>query len=67
MESELLLSKIHYAMGDYKAALLRYDAIGLDNITVNNISNRRLKLVGEAYAVKGMYRSTVIFAFVHIF
>lgn len=40
-------------MGDYKAALSRYDAVNLEKLTVHDISSRRLQLIGEAFAVKG--------------
>ena len=51
----LLLAKIDYAVADYKAALAKYESLGLETLsTGNNATNRRLKLIGEAYAVKGM-------------
>ena len=53
LECNLLLAKIHYVMGDYKGALSKYNSMGLDTLSVNNITNRRLKLIGEAFAVKG--------------
>ena len=59
LETNLLLAKVHYVMGDYKGALSKYNAIGLDNLSVNNITNRRLKLIGEAFAVKGLWQTTV--------
>ncbi len=50
----MLLAKVHYAMGDYQRALSVYDEIGLDIINAQKISNRKLKLIGEAFAIKGI-------------
>ena len=58
-ETLLLLAKLQYTMGDYNGALARYDEVKLDTITVESISNRRLKLVGEAFAIKGRVRNLI--------
>ena len=49
----LLLAKLQYAVGDYSGALSKYDEIDIDNIDLENVSNRRLKILAEAYAIKG--------------
>ena len=49
----LLLAKIMYATGDYEGALHIYADTGLDKITVFSVSDRKLQLVGEAFAIKG--------------
>lgn len=52
-ETILLLGKLHYAMADYTSTLARYEEANLDNISLNNVSMRKLKIIGEAHAIKG--------------
>lgn len=53
VEILLLLGKLQYALGDYVGALNKYDEVDLENITLENVSNRKLKLLAEAFAIKG--------------
>ncbi|KAK2168370.1 hypothetical protein LSH36_17g03081 [Paralvinella palmiformis] len=53
-EAQLLLAKIHYAMGDYSATLQCYDEVGLENISLEKASGRKVKLIAEAFAIKGL-------------
>ena len=52
-EARLLLAKIHFAMGDYLRCLSVFEEMALDNISVSGVSNRKLQLMAEAYAIKG--------------
>ena len=54
IEILLLLAKLQYALGDCSGALTKYDEVDLDNVNLENVSNRRLKILAEAYAIKGM-------------
>ena len=66
IEILLLLAKLQYALGDYSGALSKYDEVNLDNINLENVSNRRLKLLAEAYAIKGMSKKcTCILHFIN--
>jgi hypothetical protein len=49
----MLLAKVHYATGDYQGALDRLDEACLESMSFNEMSSRKLKLVGECYAIKG--------------
>ena len=40
-------------MGDYKGTIGMLDSVGLDNLNMDSVSGRKLKIVGEAYAIKG--------------
>ncbi|XP_070577120.1 tetratricopeptide repeat protein 7B-like isoform X2 [Ptychodera flava] len=53
-EARLLLGKLYYAMGDYEECLTYYGKAGLDDLTVESMSNRMLRMIAEAFAVKGM-------------
>ena len=55
----LLLGKLHYAMGDYSKALSQYEEANLDSLSLSNISVRKLKIIGEAFAIKGPYLSGI--------
>ncbi|ELT88701.1 hypothetical protein CAPTEDRAFT_175698 [Capitella teleta] len=50
----LLQGKIAYAMADYQDALAKYTDVGLDNLNVENVPLRKVKIIGEAYAIKGL-------------
>lgn len=49
----LLQGKILYAMGDYQGTLAKYTDVGLDRINLDNASLRKLKIIGESFAIKG--------------
>ena len=58
-EALLLLGKLHYAVGEYDTAIQCFDDVNLDNITLGDASSRKLKLIGETFAVKGQRLSMV--------
>ena len=41
-------------MGDYAGALSKFQEVDIDNLDMENVSNRRMRIVAEAYAIKGM-------------
>ena len=43
-----------YAMGLHQEALLNLEEAGLDNLTLHSVSSRMLRIIAEAYAVKGI-------------
>ena len=49
----MLLAKIRYALGDYQGALDRLDEVSLDSLPLSDISSRKMKLIGESFAIKG--------------
>ena len=51
----MLLAKIRYALGDYQGALDRLEEVSLDNLPLTDISSRKMKLIGESFAIKGWY------------
>lgn len=52
-ESHLLLSKVHLAMGDYEEAIKNLDKAKLDDMTSQEAPCTRLKIMAEAFAVRG--------------
>lgn len=52
-ELVLLLSKIRYAVGDYQGALDRLAQVPLDKVSVTDASCRKMKIIGEAFAIQG--------------
>ena len=40
-------------MGDYMTALGKFEEVNLDEVNLVDISNRHLKIIGEAFAIKG--------------
>jgi len=49
-----LLAKIRYALGDHQGALDRLEEVQLDSIPLGaDISSRKMKLIGESFAIKG--------------
>jgi len=52
-EVMLLLGKIHFAMGEFDRALDDFGELNLEAVTVGDASSRKLKLIGEAFAIKG--------------
>ena len=53
-EIQLLTAKLLYVMGDYAGALSKFQEVDIDNLDMENVSNRRMRIVAEAYAIKGM-------------
>ncbi|XP_071962317.1 tetratricopeptide repeat protein 7B-like isoform X2 [Antedon mediterranea] len=53
-EAQLLMAKYHFACGDYKDALNVYDAMDLDSLDVQDTSNRMLRMMAEAFGLKGI-------------
>ena len=53
----MLLAKIRYALGDYQGALDRLEEVALDILPLKDISSRKLKLIGECFAIKGLPKS----------
>ena len=51
----MLLGKVFYANGNYQAALDKYNDLGLENLPLSDISSRKLKIIGESFAIKGKY------------
>lgn len=49
----MLLAKIRYALGDHQGALDRLEEVVLDSLPLADISSRKLKLIGESFAIKG--------------
>ena len=65
----MLLSKVHYAIGDYQTALDCLDEASLDKMSFTDISSRKLKLIGECFAIKGSISDCVMYlaiAILHI-
>jgi len=52
-EIQMLLAKIRYALGDHQGALDRLDEVALDSLPLRDISSRKMKLIGECFAIKG--------------
>ena len=54
-EINLLLAKIFYAVGNYQGTLEKLDQVPLDGISLTDISSRKLKIIGESFAIKGLF------------
>ena len=50
----MLLAKIRYALGDHQGALDRLEEVALDSLPLRDISSRKMKLIGECFAIKGL-------------
>jgi len=50
----MLLAKIRYALGDHQGALDRLEELALDSLPLTDISSRKMKLIGECFAIKGL-------------
>ena len=48
------MAKWSFATGDYQSVLEIYEKVGLETFTDYSVSSRRLKIVGEAFAIKGL-------------
>ncbi|XP_013381532.1 tetratricopeptide repeat protein 7B isoform X2 [Lingula anatina] len=53
-EAQLLLAKAYFVMAEYKKTLDCLGDLGLDTLSVQNVSTRMLKIIAEAFAIKGM-------------
>ena len=53
-DAQILMAKVFYVVGDYSTTLARLEALNLDKINIESSSNRKMRLIGEAYAIKGM-------------
>ncbi|XP_021924008.1 tetratricopeptide repeat protein 7B isoform X2 [Zootermopsis nevadensis] len=54
LDSNLLLGKLHYAMGMYEDSLNYYSQAELQTLTEKQLPSRSLRIVAESYAIKGM-------------
>ncbi|GLH01190.1 Tetratricopeptide repeat protein 7B [Gryllus bimaculatus] len=54
LDSNLLLGKVHYAMGYYQESLNFYDQAELHTLTEKHLPSRSLRIVAESYAIKGL-------------
>ena len=56
MKQEILmmLAKVHYIIGEYDIALIRLVELNPDKIETISANIRRLKMLGESFAVKGI-------------
>ncbi|PNF19557.1 hypothetical protein B7P43_G18242, partial [Cryptotermes secundus] len=54
LDSNLLLGKLHYAMGMYEESLNYYNQAELQSFTEKQLPSRSLRIVAESYAIKGM-------------
>ncbi|XP_068086272.1 tetratricopeptide repeat protein 7B isoform X2 [Anabrus simplex] len=54
LDSNLLLGKVHYAMGNYQEALNYYNQAELQTLTEKQLPSRSLRIVAESYAIKGL-------------
>ena len=50
----MLLTKIRYALGDHQGALDQLEEVALDSLPLKDISSRKMKLIGECFAIKGL-------------
>ncbi|KAI0239521.1 Tetratricopeptide repeat protein 7B [Lamellibrachia satsuma] len=53
-DAQILMAKLFYVVGDYSTTLARLEALHLDKINIESSSNRKMRLIGEAYAIKGL-------------
>jgi len=60
----MLLAKIRYALGDHQGALDRLEEVALDTLPLSDISSRKMKLMGESFAIRG--RCFQYFCIVHV-
>ncbi|XP_063224947.1 tetratricopeptide repeat protein 7B [Bacillus rossius redtenbacheri] len=54
LDANLLLGKLHYAMGLHEEALGHYQQAELQSLTEKSLPSRSLRIVAESYAIKGM-------------
>ncbi|XP_038607105.1 tetratricopeptide repeat protein 7A isoform X2 [Tachyglossus aculeatus] len=53
-EAMLILGKLHFAEGSYREAVSMYARAGIDAMTVENKPLYQLRLVAEAFVIKGL-------------
>uniref|UniRef100_A0A8D0G6D4 Tetratricopeptide repeat domain 7A n=1 Tax=Sphenodon punctatus TaxID=8508 RepID=A0A8D0G6D4_SPHPU len=54
MEAMLILGKLHYVEGSYRDAISMYAKAGIDDISIENKSLYLLRLMTEAFVIKGL-------------
>lgn len=54
LDAQLLLGKLHYAMGAYSEALFHYQEAELHALTEKQLPSRSLRIVAESFAIKGL-------------
>ena len=54
MDAQILLAKLCYAEHKFEEALNFYSKAGLDNLTEKALPLRSLRMIAEAYSIKGM-------------
>lgn len=52
-EAMLILGKLHYVEGSYRDAVSMYARAGLDDMSIENEPLYLLRLVTEAFVIKG--------------
>jgi len=58
---------IRYALGDHQGALDRLEEVQLDSLPLtDDISSRKMKLVGECFAIKGCQNSPFIYCVISL-
>ncbi|XP_014219287.1 tetratricopeptide repeat protein 7B [Copidosoma floridanum] len=54
LDAQLLLGKLHYAMGMYSEAVFHYQEAELQSLTEKQLPSRSLRIVAESFAIKGL-------------
>ncbi|XP_008208439.1 tetratricopeptide repeat protein 7B isoform X1 [Nasonia vitripennis] len=54
LDAQLLLGKLHYAMGMYSESLFHYQEADLQSLTEKQLPSRSLRIVAESFAIKGL-------------
>jgi hypothetical protein len=67
LDSNLLLGKLHYAMGMYEDSLNYYSQAELQTLTEKQLPSRSLRIVAESYAIKGKWKCRLIDTFIQKF
>jgi hypothetical protein len=67
LDSNLLLGKLHYAMGMYEDSLNYYSQAELQTLTEKQLPSRSLRIVAESYAIKGKWKCRLINTFIQKF
>nr|CAD7197846.1 unnamed protein product [Timema douglasi] len=60
LDANLLLGKLHYAMGLYEDSLNYYNQAELQTLTEKTLPSRSLRIVAESYAIKGSSSHRII-------
>lgn len=61
LDSNLLLGKLHYAMGMYEDSLNYYSQAELQTLTEKQLPSRSLRIVAESYAIKGKWKCRYLY------